>query len=98
MRIVKLVNGERIIAPPDSIKIKSRLVVLEPDKSVGIHETTGKEEIIFVISGMASVWENGEEKNVDAGHAVYISPGVKHDIINRTDRPLKYIYVTVPVE
>ncbi len=88
-------NYVRILGgPPESVTMRSGLVVLAPGESVGEHNTEGFEELIIVLQGEGQAQIKGQKAlGVREGIAVYIPPETDHDIQNTGDSTLRYIYV-----
>jgi len=75
--------------------LRSGLVTLKPQESVGEHKTTNKEEVLVVLKGNATVYY-GKNKKVKAGQSsfVYIPPETVHNVKNSGKKILQYVYVT----
>ena len=71
-------------------------VTLEPDGGQVPWHNQAQEEIYFVIEGEGEMCLGGERRALCGGQAVYIPPGVFHQITNVGDRPLRMIYVYAP--
>lgn len=80
--------------PPDSIKMKSGYVILEPGKKVGKHSTESNEEIVIVLEGQGNLLcSDGSKLEIMPGKAVYSPPNTEHDVVNTGKGMLRYIYV-----
>jgi quercetin dioxygenase-like cupin family protein len=81
--------------PPDSVTMRSGLVVLAPGKSVGRHSTQKNEEIVIVLEGRGEMrFFNGHPPVLlEPGMAAYGPPRTEHDVINTGDAPLRYVFV-----
>jgi len=97
MHIKKVQRRESLVSPPVSQKLKSGHVVLQRGEEVGMHETLGKEEIIYIITGKALVTIDNEVEKVEASTVIYIPHGKKHNIKNEDEEVLQYIYVVSPL-
>ncbi|MFH1592223.1 MAG: cupin domain-containing protein [Candidatus Woesearchaeota archaeon] len=84
---------ESIINPPESKVLKSGRVVLLPGESVGKHITEKKEELIIVLRGTATLSENGKSIRLKTGETHYIKEDVPHNILNKSNQKLEYIYI-----
>jgi mannose-6-phosphate isomerase-like protein (cupin superfamily) len=88
--------------PPDSVTMRSGLVVLAPGESVGRHNTESYEEVLVVLAG------SGELRFPDDGHAgtpsypavplqanvvAYCPPQTEHDVTNTGSEPLRYLFI-----
>lgn len=51
------------------------------------------EEIVFILSGEATVMIGGEKSKVGSNAAIFAPPGVPHGIENSGDEPLKYMII-----
>jgi len=72
----------------------SGFVTLKRGKSVGIHSTGKKEEIIIVLEGKAQVSIAGKHFILKDRTMLYIPPNTLHNVKNIDTRSLKYLYVT----
>ena len=80
--------------PPETVTMKSGLVVLAHGKSVGKHSTGKHEEILVVLSGSGEmVFADGSKLPVERGHALYCPPETEHNVINTGSDELRYVYV-----
>ena|SRR2546422_7957144 len=82
------------VSPPDARVLSSSCVRLTQGTSVGEHVTEGKEELLFVLEGEATVLMGATATTVAEGHAAYVGPETRHDVANRGRAPLVYVYVT----
>ncbi len=78
--------------------LRSGLVTLKPQESVGEHKTTNKEEALIVLKGNATVYY-GKNKKIKASQSsfVYIPPETRHNVKNSGNKILQYVYVTSQV-
>ena len=61
--------------PPESLTMKSGLVVLTPGKSVGKHRTGQHEELLVVLEGQGEMsFKDGSKLDVKANHARIVHP------------------------
>jgi mannose-6-phosphate isomerase-like protein (cupin superfamily) len=71
-------------------------VILDPrGGQVPWHNHT-QEEVYFIIEGSGEVCLGEERRAVVTGQAVYIPPGIFHQLTNTGDRPLRMIYCYAP--
>jgi mannose-6-phosphate isomerase-like protein (cupin superfamily) len=83
-----------LAGPPESVTMKSGLVVLAPGKSVGKHTTGHYEELLIVLSGTGEMtFENSSKLPVDPKLALYCPPHTEHNVTNTGTVELRYIYV-----
>ncbi len=97
MLIKDLNEAGRVLAPGETKRLKSGLVILNPGESVGEHVTAGREEAIVVLDGEATVIDEGIIGRVAAGQLVYIAPERRHDVRNDSTRQLRYVYIVTTV-
>lgn len=74
-------------------KIKSGLVELKKGESVGRHSTMDGEEIIYILQGEAIIEVDGQQVQVPKNHAYFINQNKIHNVTNKTEENLIYIYV-----
>ena len=83
-----------LAGPPETVTMKSGLVVLAPGKSVGKHTTGQHEEILVILEGKGEMsFADGSELPVEAGHALYCPPETEHNVTNTGTSTLRYVYV-----
>ena len=80
--------------PPETVTMKSGLVVLAPGKSVGKHTTGQHEELLIILSGKGEMtFGDGSKLPVEATHALYCPPETEHNVTNTGTGELRYVYV-----
>ncbi len=80
--------------PPETVLFHSGLITLQPDESVGIHNTKAYEEMIIVLEGECQlISTKGEDFQLKYGVVAYCPPHTEHNIKNTGSKPLKYIYI-----
>ena len=80
--------------PPESVSMRSGLVVLSPGDAVGVHSTKGYEEVLIVLEGQGKMQITaGEPLAMRAGVAVYCPPETEHNVVNTGTVPLRYVFV-----
>ena len=92
---MKAAGFQRILGgPPSTISMKSGLVSLEPGETVGTHSTENKEELIIVMEGNGlMVFDGYNSVKLSPGQNAYCPPYTEHNILNNSDKILRYIYV-----
>jgi len=83
----------RLVSSPDSRQFHSGYVVLEAGKEVGEHDTGNGEEMIVFLEGKAEVSYDGESKVVSAPAVALVPAHTSHNIKNRSEAPVRYVYV-----
>ena len=80
--------------PPESVSMRSGLVVLSPGGSVGVHSTEGFEELVIVLMGQGEMQiTGGDSLSIGEGTAVYCPPETEHNVVNTGAGALRYVYV-----
>ena len=80
--------------PPESVTMRSGLVVLLPGKSVGKHSTEQNEELLIVLEGQGEMsFKDGSKLPVKANSALYCPPQTEHNVTNTGTGVLRYLYV-----
>jgi quercetin dioxygenase-like cupin family protein len=88
-----------ILKPPPSVTMRSGLVTLDVGEDVGSHTTGKNEEILVILDGQGWVESEGlGERSVASGQIAYIPPDTRHNVFNRSDRPLRYIFIVARAE
>jgi len=93
MLVKKLKQSGTLIKPPQSKQIKTGLVVLAPGEDVGWHITKKREEIIIILKGRGIVECQGQRKNVVEGDFIYIEAEKEHNVFNKSNEELRYLYL-----
>ena len=98
----RLRDGEGItrithLVTPDTEKNARMLaeITLEPGTSIGYHPHNSETEYYFIISGTATVNDNGKEVEVKPGDSVITGNGAFHSIKNTGTVPLVFHAVIV---
>jgi len=85
--------------PPDTAGMRSGLVVLAPQKSVGRHGTGQNEELLIVLEGQGQMlFGDGRTLPVEANQAVYCPPRTVHDVKDTGQSELCYVYVLAHIK
>ena len=78
--------------------LRSGLVTLKPQESIGEHKTENKEEVIIILKGSATVYYGGSKKIKAAQRSfVFIPAETVHNVKNSGNKILQYVYVTSQV-
>ena len=72
------------------------VITLQPGESVGVHPHETNGEAYFILSGSATVTEDGVERVLYAGDAEFCADGHTHSIRNHTDEETQFLAVIVP--
>ncbi len=80
--------------PPETFTMRSGLVILAPQKSVGKHNTENYEELVIILDGQADMQIiGGDNIQLTKGFAAYCPPHTEHDVLNIGNVTLRYIYI-----
>jgi len=92
-RTQNLVGG---LSPIQAANFCIGYVTLEPTGGQVPWHNQEQEEIYFVLEGMGEMCLGEERRTVTAGQAVYIPPGVFHQLTNTGDAPMRMLYCYGP--
>jgi len=80
--------------PPETVTMRSGLVILEPGQTVGKHSTGTHEEMLVILEGQGTMlFKDGAKLEVDTNHILYCPPDTEHDMMNTGTGALRYVYV-----
>ena len=71
-------------------------VTLEPNGGQVPWHNQEQEEIYYIVEGMGEMCLGNERQIVTTGQAVFIPPGVFHQLTNVDDKPLRMMYCYGP--
>lgn len=91
INILDLTTQESI---PNKLRLCSEFI-LKPGESIGAHAHIGETEIYYIISGEASVLDNGDFKKLNAGDTAITDGESPHSIINDGEQELRFIGIIV---
>ena len=85
----------KILNETQAVTMRSGLVKLKINENVGEHTTSDYEEMLIILNGKGIVEINGIEPGleIEKGKVVYIPPHTRHNVFNKGDLELRYIYV-----
>jgi mannose-6-phosphate isomerase-like protein (cupin superfamily) len=98
-KVLKLDSGGKkdlqlLSGPPETVTMRSGLVTLEPQQSVGKHSTRQHEEMLVVLKGEGKMlFGDGSSLPVDTNHVLYCPPETEHDVVNTGPGVLRYVYI-----
>lgn len=70
-------------------------VTLQPGESVGEHPHVGNAEVYWILSGSATVTEDGQASVLQAGDAEFCADSHTHSIYNHTQAPVTFLALIV---
>lgn len=73
-------------------------MTIEPGASIGYHKHAKEEDIYYILSGIATVCDNGDTKVVYPGEVVYTGDGDSHSIANNGNVPLELVDIILTYE
>lgn len=80
--------------PPETVTMRSGLVVLDPDKSVGTHNTKNYEEVLVVLGGAGKMTiTGGPTLELKPGSVAYCPPMTEHNVTCTGPAQLRYVYI-----
>ena len=74
------------------------LMTLKPGEEIGAETHDGHDQFFRIESGRGVVQLGGTEHKLEDGSAVVVPAGVKHNVINRGDAPLRLYTLYSPPE
>jgi quercetin dioxygenase-like cupin family protein len=86
-------HGELITRNYVDSKCKIMMSRLRPGASSGLHRHEGNCEIVYIISGTATFYYDGEAETVAEGQVHYCPEGHSHYMENNTDKELCYLAI-----
>ena len=92
-RTQNLVGG---VSPIQAESFSLGFVTLEPDGGQVPWHNQDQEEVYFVLEGMGEMCLGDERRVVTSGQAVFIPPGVFHQMTNLGPMPLQMLYCYGP--
>lgn len=79
---------------PETVTMRSGMVVIAPSKSVGKHNTNTYEEAVVVFEGVGEMrFADGSVLRVRPRTIAYCPPMTEHDVVNTGTAPLRYVYI-----
>jgi len=69
--------------------------VLVPGASIGEHKHEDNSEILFVVRGEGTIYDDGQPSAITAGQCTYCPKGHSHMLVNTSDGDLEF-YAAVP--
>ncbi len=82
-----------LVTPEDAKRMRARVVTLEPGKEVGEHTTENREELVVVLEGALVLIGPDGKHPLKVGQAAFIPLDTVHNVINRTRKQARYMYV-----
>ncbi len=92
-RTQNLAGGQ---SPIQTNNFATGYVTLEPKGGQVPWHNQDQEEVYFVIDGVGEMCLGSERQTMSVGQAVFIPPGVFHQLTNIGDQPLHMVYIYGP--
>jgi quercetin dioxygenase-like cupin family protein len=73
-------------------------VTMRPGTGHRFHYHPAREEIIYVIDGVAEQWVDREKRTLKAGECAFIRENVVHAIHNASKKPMTFLAILSPAE
>lgn len=73
-------------------------VTMRPGAGHQFHYHPAREEIIYVVDGVAEQWVDRERRRLNAGEIAFIPRNVVHAIHNTSSRPMTFLAILSPSE
>ncbi|HVD01467.1 MAG TPA: cupin domain-containing protein [Candidatus Dormibacteraeota bacterium] len=76
---------------------KSQLVLmsLQPDEEIGMEVHDG-DQVIYLVDGEGFAVLDGSKHDIKKGSIVFVPTGVRHNVVNNGDEPMKLFTVYAP--
>jgi quercetin dioxygenase-like cupin family protein len=71
-------------------------VTMRPGTGHGFHYHPAREEIIYVVDGVAEQWVDREKRGLKKGEIAFIPKGVVHAIFNSSKKPMTFLAILSP--
>jgi len=104
IRVVPLDPGDQsyfllLKGPPETKSFRSGLVTLAPGQSIGVHNSGINEEMLVPLEGQGELrFSDHPPVLIKFGLVTYAPAHTEHDVINTSNVPLRYIFVTARAE
>jgi quercetin dioxygenase-like cupin family protein len=73
-------------------------VTMRPGTGHQFHHHPAREEIIYIVDGVAEQWVDREKRMLKAGECAFIPKKVVHAIHNVSDQPMTFLAILSPAE
>jgi quercetin dioxygenase-like cupin family protein len=73
-------------------------VTMPPGAAHEFHYHPGREEIIYIIDGVAEQWIDRDKQKLKPGDSAFIAEKVVHAIYNRSRKPMTFLAILSPAE
>jgi quercetin dioxygenase-like cupin family protein len=73
-------------------------VTMRPGTGHRFHYHPHREEIIYIVDGVAEQWVDREKRRLKAGDCAFISKKVVHAIFNSSKKPMTFLAILSPAK
>jgi quercetin dioxygenase-like cupin family protein len=73
-------------------------VTMRPGAGHQFHYHPAREEIIYIVDGVAEQWVDREKRTLEAGECAFIPEKVVHAIHNSSNKPMTFLAILSPAE
>jgi len=73
-------------------------VTMRPGTGHQFHHHPAREEIIYIVDGVAEQWVDRDKQKLKAGECAFIPAGVVHAIHNVSKKPMTFLAILSPAE
>lgn len=77
-------------------KVDWGVILMKPGDRLGAHYHNEVEETFYLLEGKCKFYVNGVEYQAVAGDAFRLEPLDRHDIVNDSDAPAKFVFIKCP--
>jgi len=86
-----------LLTEENARRMRAGMVTLGPGEDCGRHSTEDYEELLIILEGRGAAELEGHGALApEAGQVVYIPPRTSHNVRNRGEGVLRYVYVVAP--
>ena len=92
---VEWMSNPEIVGAQDILLVRA---TFQPGQAHKFHTHPGREEIIYVLEGVAEQWVDREKRLLKPGEMAHIPKNTAHATINSGPIPLKFLAILSPVD
>jgi len=86
-----------LLTEENARRMRAGMVTLAPGAECGRHSTEGYEELLIILEGRGEAELEGHGAfTLAAGQVAYIPPRTHHNVHQRGDAVMRYVYVVAP--
>lgn len=92
---VEWMSNAEIVGAKEILLVRA---TFQPGQVHKFHSHPGREEIIYVLEGVAEQWVGREKRRLGPGEMAHIPKNTPHATVNAGSMPLKFLAILSPVE